>query len=213
MKKENIYVLNDDISFRKCTLFNGRNDIYGNCTNSIEREENWNIYHYCNQNGLHFHCTKHPEIELDKVKYSDEEHKFDNHGKDILKCPKCKKEITIDNYKQLERQCLKMLNREEFKGAKLIRLDDWYIQEIKKKIENVPSKYWIKTEVKTDRDGDTIIIIYVGYTDSKEKIQFFIKPEKCQLTSDHNDLDPKEILSKIEVTLNDRTLSQEYGEN
>jgi len=92
------------------------------------------------------------------------------------------------------------LNIEEFKGAKLIRLDDWYVPEVKKK-EKIASEYWIETNVKTDKDGDTIIIVYIGNVGTKDKIQFFIKPEKCQLTNDHKDLDPAKILSKIEITL------------
>ena len=61
-----------------------------------------------------------------------------------------------------------------------------------------------------DRDDDTIIVLYVGNRNSKEKAQFFIKPEKIQLSSDHKDLDPATILSKIEVTLKNRKLKQEY---
>ena len=43
-----------------------------------------------------------------------------------------------------------------------------------------------------------------------EKAQFFIKPEKCQLTSDHKDLDPAQVLAKIEVTLKDKKLIHKY---
>ena len=105
-----------------------------------------------------------------------------------------------------------MLNIPEFKGAKLVRLDDWYVPEVKKK-EKTPSGYWIRTDVKTDRDGDTIIVVYVGNESTTDKAQFFIKPEKLQLTTDHKDLDPAKILSKIEITLKDRTLSQKYDES
>lgn len=70
-----------------------------------------------------------------------------------------------------------MLNIPEFKDAKLVRLDDWYVHEIKEKVKE-ESGYWITTNVKTDRDGDTIIVLYVGHKDSNEKVQFFIKPEK-----------------------------------
>ena len=106
---------------------------------------------------------------------------------------------------------MRMLNIPEFKDAKLIRLDDWYVPEIKSK-EKPDSDYWIKTEVKTDKDGDTIVVIYVGHKGTDGKTQYFIKPEKLQLSSDHKDLDPAKILSKIEVTLKDRKLSQEYDE-
>ena len=103
---------------------------------------------------------------------------------------------------------MRMLNMELFKGAKLIRLDDWYIPEVKAK-EKV-SDYWITTDVKKDRDGDTIIIVYVGHTGSSNKAQYFIKPEKLQLSSDYKDMDPAKVLSKIVVTLKDRTLGQKY---
>ena len=60
------------------------------------------------------------------------------------------------------------------------------------------------------KDGDTIVVLYVGHAESKEKAQFFIKPEKCQLTSDHKDLDPAQVLAKIEVTLKDKKLIHKY---
>lgn len=54
---------------------------------------------------------------------------------------------------------------------------------------------------------------YVRHVGTKDKTQFFIKPEKCQLTRDHKDLDPARIPSKIEITLRDKTLSQRYDES
>lgn len=203
MDEKKIYRLNDEISFRQCTLFDEKNTAHGNCTNFDKKEEKWQTYYYCNQEGIHLHCTKHPEIEFNWERCS---------RSAVLKCPKCNKEIEIDNFYETISQCLRMLNIEEFKGAQLIRLDDWYVPEVKKK-EKTASDYWITTDVKTDKDGDTIIIVYVGHTGKKEKTQFFIKPEKCQLSSDHKDLDPAKILSKIEVTLKDRTLIQKYDES
>ena len=194
-----IYRLDDRVSFRRCSLFNCKSSSHGNCTCFEEKEENWKRYYYCTQQGIHLHCTKHPEIELEHEGY----------GGTKLKCPKCNEEFKIVSLDRTIKKCLRMLNIEEFKGAKLIRLDDWYVPEVKKK-EKVASDYWIETDVKTDKDGDTIIVIYIGHTGSNEKAQFFIKPEKLQLTSDHKDLDPAKILSKIEITLKDRTLSQEY---
>ena len=55
-------------------------------------------------------------------------------------------------------------------------------------------------------------MVYVGHKDSNEKAQFFIKPEKGQLTSDHKDMDPAKVLSKIEVQFRGRKLTQEYTE-
>ena len=128
-----------------------------------------------------------------------------------FECPKCRNKIKIDNINELKSKCLKMLNMEIFKNAKLIRLDDWYFPEIKSK-EKTESGYWIHSDVKTDKDGDTIIVLYVGHKNSKEKVQYFIKPEKGQLTSDHKDLDPSKIISKIEVQLKGRKITHEYEE-
>ena len=66
--------------------------------------------------------------------------------------------------------------------------------------------------MKTDKDGDTIIVLYIGHKDTKEKVQYFIKPEKGQLTSDYKYMDPAKILSKIEVRIKGRTLTQEFDD-
>lgn len=201
MSEKIIYRLDDKISFRKCSLVNGHELSFGDCTNSSTVEENWRTYYCCNQGGIHYHCTQHPEIELEKT--------TEGYGIIIYSCPRCGNSIEVDNPQELKSKCLRMLNIPEFKGAKLIRLDDWYVPEIKDK-KKTESGYWIHTDVKTDKDGDTIIVVYVGHKDSKEKVQYFIKPEKGQLTSDHKDLDPTKILSKIEVSLKGRKIIQEY---
>lgn len=83
--------------------------------------------------------------------------------------------------------------------------------EIKQK-KKTESGYWIHTNVKTDKDDDTIIVVYVGHKDDNKKVQFFIKPEKGQVTSDHKDLDPSKILSKIEVKFKGKRITQEFDE-
>jgi hypothetical protein len=195
-----IYRLDDNISFRKCSLYDEDLTSHGDCTNYYTREIKWTEYYSCNQEGIHLHCTKNPEIELD-IEIEDDEV--------ILICPKCKNRTNIKSLKDVYSRCQKLLNVELFKDAKLIRLDDWYIPEIKDKIKP-DSDYWITTNVKTDKDGSTIVVLYIGHNGSGNKVQFFIKPEKGQLSSDHKDLDPAKILSKIEVTLKNRTLTQEY---
>ena len=107
-------------------------------------------------------------------------------------------------------KCLKLLNNEKFKNAKLIRLDDYYVKEVKLPKQKI-SDYWIKADVKTDKDGDTIVVVYVGKNDYDDKAQFFIKPEKLQLSTDYKNLDPAKVLTKIEVTLKDRIIKQEYN--
>lgn len=201
--EKKIYRLDDDISFRKCSLFDGKSTSHGDCTNFSDREENWRQYYYCNQDGIHLHCSRHPEIEFDIIN--------EDYTRSVkLKCPKCNKEIPVDSINEVAQKCLRMLNIEKFRGARLIKLDDWYIPEVKAKEKT--SDYWITTDVKTDRDGDTMIVVYVGHTGDTEKAQFFIKPEKLQLASDHKDMDPAKVLSKIEVTLKDRKLIQNYEE-
>lgn len=203
MEDKIIYRLNDYISFRKCSLFDGDETTFGDCTNFDTIERNWRTYYCCNQDGIHFHCTIHPEIELELNNSEYYSPKY--------YCPKCNKTIDIENPRDLKNACLRLLNIPEFKNATLVRLDDWYVHEIKEK-KKEESGYWINTNIKTDKDGDTIIVVYVGHKDIAEKSQFFIKPEKCQLTSDHKDMDPAKILSKIEVHFKDRKLTQEYDE-
>lgn len=113
----------------------------------------------------------------------------------------------------LKNEALALFEQNLYKDAKLIRLDDYYTPEIKK-FDALPNStnYSIKADVKTDKDGDTIVILYVGYKGKKEKAQFFIKPEKLQLSNDHKDLDPAKILAKIELTLKDRNITQNYSE-
>lgn len=175
---------------------------HGDCTNYEIKQVQFVDYYSCEQEGIHFHCTKDPEIELE-WQYNEEEETSE------LYCPKCKNTTQIDSIKSLRSRCEKMLNIEVFKDATLIRLDDWYVNELRKKVKN-ETDYFITVNVKTDKDGDTIIVIYIGYKGDKEKVQYFIKPEKGQLTSDHKDLDPGKIISKIEVTLKDKKITQEY---
>ena len=201
MSDKTIYRLNDEISFRKCSLFVGDELTFGDCTNFGTTERNWRTYYRCNQDGIHFHCTVHPEIEL--------ELECASYYSSTYRCPRCRKSIEIENVGELKSKCLRMLNIPEFKDAKLVRLDDWYVHEINKKAK-AESGYWITTTVKTDKDGDTIIVVYVGHKDSDEKAQFFIKPEKGQLTSDHKDMDPAKVLSSIEVHFKGRTLTQTF---
>lgn len=197
-----IYRLDENISFRKCSLYDDRRVNRGDCTNFGEREINFLNYYECRQHGIHLHCTTHPAIELEEVKRDT--------FSVTLKCPRCNKPIKVDSVQSVINSCLKLLNIELFKDATLVRLDDWYVPEIKAKAKT-PSGYWAKADVKTDKDGDTMIVVYVGHEGSEGKAQFFVKPEKLQLTSDHKDMDPAKVLTKIEVTLKDRTLSQEYN--
>lgn len=94
MDNKTIFRLNDDISFRKCSLFYGEELTFGNCTNFSTLERNWKTYFNCNQDGIHFHCTTHPEIEL--------ELKDTRYGNDIFIVPnvvKTLKSIIVSSLK------------------------------------------------------------------------------------------------------------------
>ena len=199
--KPRIYRIDDSISFRCCSLFEGELLSPGDCTHYCDDFRDFVRYYSCCQHGIHYHCTEHPELELE----------FDLCSQ-ILKCPRCETSIATENLNGLRSRCLRMLNAERFKGAKLIRIDDWYTPEIKKEIEDVPSPYWAKAQVKTDKDGDTIVILYIGYQGEKDKAQFFIKPEKGQVTFDHKDLDPSRILAKVQVTLANSVITHSYSD-
>lgn len=115
MEDKIIYGLDDDISFRKCSLHDESKVKHGNCTNYYTKEISWKDYYFCNQGGIHLECSKHPEIELN----------IDNeYNEEGLVCPKCQKRIEIDSLKSVYSRCQKLLNIELFKDAKLIRLDD-----------------------------------------------------------------------------------------
>lgn len=203
-----MYGYDDNICFRKCSLSEQSNKNFGNCTkfycsnkfNRIFNVFDSSEYFSCNQHGFHFYCNKHQSIELEEVKKND---------KMYLKCLKCDNLIEIISLNDLMRNCQKKLNILEFKDAKFIRLDDWYVSELKKTVHK-NTDYWIRAEVKTDKDKDTMIVLYIGNKNTNEKAQYFIKPEKLQLTHDHKDIDPATIISKIEVTLKDRTLKETF---
>lgn len=204
MDQKILYRLDDDILFRKCDLFSAPSLSHGDCTSFHTTEQKWTTYYACNQEGLHFHCAKHPEIELEDLSsYGDS---------DFLTCPRCKNKISIGSKYDLTRKCLRTLNREIFKDAKLVRLDDWYFHEVTDRTKPAPN-YHLTTNIKTDKDGDTIVVLYVSYTGIEGKVQYFIKPEKGQLTYDHHDLDPEKIISKVEVTLKNRKLIHDYAQS
>lgn len=204
-----IFRLNDDISFRVCSLHEGDDDTPGDCTNFYSYQANWKTHYSCNQYGIHLHCTKHPPIELNITEPEETDH-FSTEEYVHLTCPKCRNDIKVSDLKDIYMKCKKLLNMEKFKNATLIRLDDWYIPELKGKVDNLPSDYWIKADVKTDKDNDTIVVLYIGNKSDSSKVQYFIKPEKCQLTSDHKDTDPAKVIARIDVTLKDRKLSHSF---
>ena len=194
-EKTEIYSFDDDINFG----FDKRRIKWDDWTSILECPEN-----------IVFLCKRHNGVRLTPI--SDIRHP----EKIRLVCPQCKNESISSTtfkgmYGDLQSQAFALYAKNDWKNAKLIRVDDWYMKEVKKK-QNIDSDYWIDCKVSTDKDGDTMIMLLIGNKNSTDKAQYFIKPEKLQLTSDHKDLDPAKIISKIEVTLKDRILKQEYDE-
>ena len=58
---------------------------------------------------------------------------IDDEGVLSYECPRCNVEHIVESDVALRSECLRMLNIPEFKGARLIRLDDYYVHEITKK--------------------------------------------------------------------------------
>lgn len=182
----------------------------------IKSRGNWEPFDETAENrAVTFVCPEH-KVEL-------VEEKFLMRGTNgfRLSCPLCEQEkdykpIRFDgiDYKILEKKALALLDKSDLENAKLIRLNDVYTKEITKFNANPDkeSDYSIKADIKTDVNGDTIVILYIGYKGEKEKAQFFIKPEKLQLSHDYKDMDPAKILAKIELTLKDRVIEQSYNE-
>lgn len=136
-----------------------------------------------------------------------------------LNCPLCEQNddyqplnFNRQKYEDLQKKALSLVDRKDLRNAKLVRLDDVYVPELK--TDNMlkeDSDYFVKANIKTTVKGDTIAIIYIGYKGNKDKVQFFIKPERKEITHDFKDLDPAKILAKLELTLNDRTITQNYN--
>lgn len=53
MSNKIIYRLDDEISFRKCSLFDEYNTDHGDCTNFHTKEVNFHDHYFCNQEGIH----------------------------------------------------------------------------------------------------------------------------------------------------------------
>ena len=112
-----IYRLDDYISFRICGLSNRANSLVReDCTRYEHEERGSKLYYFCSQEGVHFHCSNHPEIELEYI---------GNVNSNLYaKCIKCDNDIKIGNKERLIKECLRLLNIEKFKDAKLIRFRD-----------------------------------------------------------------------------------------
>ena len=237
--KPKLYKLNDDLLFRLCTLYEGPMKTKGDCTAYWTSGDDDHRMYNCEQEGIHFHCAKHPHIELVKKKEL---------SKEVLYCPKCELEYNSKKQKKdssysedseefspdlfnelsaLEKpnyikfegaihdlviQCQKAYQETIFKDAELIRLDDIYVPCIKLR-PTLDNDYWMEAKAVKDKNNNTVVTIYVGKKSDKfgNKAQIFINHDRKQLSFDYKDKDPAELISEIKVTLSDRVLIQKFG--
>lgn len=97
-----------------------------------------------------------------------------------------------------------MLASNLFKNAKLIRLDDYYTPEISAKVKTEEtSDYWLSYDVKENKNGQPILVLYLGNRKDGSKCQFFIEPETVKLSHDQKDTNPLSLLARIEVQFKD----------
>ncbi len=159
---------------------------------------------YCTQEDIHWQCAKHPAREYVK-----------ENGRYI--CAECadinkksKKSYTgiLFDEELMRKKAKASMNITYLQKFNLVRLDDVYVTEVKDKVK-LESDYGITSTVKTDKDGDTEVMLLVGKK-GHAKSQIFIKPEKGQLTTDHNDTDMMEYIAEIKVRFADREISHKF---
>lgn len=212
-EEKTLYKLNDSLFFRICT--------FDDCT---EKDRHWAehikkcdptkvLLGGCMHTGqVHLHCGAHRECELALRRGP-----MGPRDNDLL-CPICETDISsepeptllrltvyeIDNLKQ---QAWSLLNSSQFKNAKLVRLDDYYYPELSEKnTAQKDSRYWMSYDVKRNKNGQPILILYLGDRDLKNKAQFFIEPESQKLSHDHKDTSPMQVISRIEVQFTEGTI-------
>jgi hypothetical protein len=203
-----IYKLNDFLNFRVCS--------FNNCTfknvhwaEHIKKCSVFDPLGCFHEGDVHLHCVVHREIELT---VSDE---MKGPKSLSLICSICSlredysptkelRHISTQDITTYKNQSRSLLASEQFKNAKLIRLDDYYTPEISVKAKTTESsKYWMSYDVKENKQGQPILVLYLGNRITGSKKQFFIEPETKKLSHDQSHGDPLEIVSRIEVQFKD----------
>ncbi len=219
-KEPKVYQFMDDTpAFSVCEL-NG--DTHpGDCCNPISRQENWDnggkMLYYCGDSGIHFHCHKHVNIPLYRKTMTNE---FDE-AYEAWWCDKCCAEDgDYSGYKFNEdehrRRARAFVASEEYKNTQVTRIDDQLVQiEFKKaKLPKGASDYYSAWgNIETDKNGNPQLNLYVALKSmSGKKAHYFIEPELGRLREEVRGLDinPGEIISKIEITMQKSKISKDY---
>lgn len=232
-KEPKVYQFMDgSIAFSVCDLDGATHP--GNCQNPIVRQDSWDnggkpIY-YCGNCGLHFHCNKHTNEFLYK-KTITESTRMDGSWdgvdsfettREVWWCDKC--EIEDKNYSghvfdedEQTRRARAFIASEEYKKAQVVRIDDQLVQiEFKKaKTPKGESDYYTAWgNIETDKNGNPQINLYIALKSmGGKKVHYFIEPELGRLREEVRgiDIDPGEIISKIEITTRGSKIVKEYA--
>lgn len=215
--------MDDSPAFSVCEL-NGATHP-GNCCNPVCREKMWQKLYYCGNEGIHFHCHKHINMPLYRrkaitEKVEDEAGIFDEpHEK--WWCDKCATEN--EDYrghdfdeKEHMRRARAFAASDEYKNAKVARIDDQLVQIEFKKVKTPKGQsdyYSAWGNIETDKDGNPQLNLYIALKSmSGKKAHYFIEPELGRLREEVRGLDisPEEIISKIEITMRKTRMSKEY---
>lgn len=198
-----IYRLSEKYYFRVCE--------YEDCS---ERVSHWKGHEMCiadpfsmaqepHEGGIHLHCPIHTEFEMVTTQNNVGPRSYG------LSCAACGNiqqvgRMLLSEIDTIKRQARAALNSSMFKGAKLIRLDDFYTPELSvKSTATKNSKYWMSYDVKESKDGSPLLILYLGDRQENTKAQFFIDPETKKLSHDQKDTEPIAVVSRIEVQFKD----------
>lgn len=204
--EKKIYRLNDKVYFRMCD--------YDDCT---DRATHWKTHEKCisdpfsiaqcpHDGSIHLHCPQHNEFEMVPSQDGVGPRSFG------LSCAACGDgqrlgRMLLQDIETIKRQAKSALNSNLFKGAKLVRLDDFYYPEVSEKsITKKSSDFWVSYDVKKTKEGKPLLVLYLGDRRDNSKVQFFIDPETGKVSHDHKDTDPLSVITKVEVEFKNGTI-------
>jgi hypothetical protein len=224
-----VYVLNDEIVFRIDKTEGPNTDIgIGPSEELIFPPDPFAIrdpHGTDTRYSVHFLCSKHQSLEMSHTQQPDMSNGFRYNT--CFVCARCDEDSRDHwywglSYDQVVETALSLYNSPLLKDARLVRIDDVYTPEARVTMEKqdgtlktrvgLPEGYKIVLDIKKDKDDDTMLMLQIMRDGMSKGAQFFIKPEKGQLTSDHNNPDPKDFISEIVVRFKDRELRHVFEE-
>ena len=147
-------------------------------------------------------CAKHKLV-------VDEEIEYDDSGSPMptmnLECPEGPHTIVLDRTpKEIRKYIRRKIESKKYQEARYFDIDGYLVPASKKaKRKTESGEYFIKTQVMNSEKKGEQIVIYAGKKGAKGKSQIFVDPMHGKITFDQNDINPKDIFVKIEVTFRD----------